>query len=346
MNKTYIIAEIGCNHNGVFDNAIKMIDLAKQSGADAVKFQIFNSRDLISKIAPKANYQKKGTSDLETQLEMTKKLELSQQDYLKILDYCQKEQIDVFATPFDIGSIDFLEKVNQSIWKIPSGEINNIPYLERLIKVKKAKIFILSTGMSTLKEVKFCVDFLSQSKKKIFILHCNTEYPTPTEDINLNSIKYLEKHFPKYDIGFSDHSSNIYASIASIAIGAKIIERHVTLDKDMEGPDHKASLDFVQFEQMCKGIREVEVAMGKYGKFVTGSEKKNIFIARKSIVAKKEIKKGELFTTENITTKRPGNGISSLYWHKILGKKAEQNFKEDDLISLKKIKWEEQKWKK
>lgn len=337
MSRVYIVAEIGCNHNGDFELAKRMVDEAKKSGVDAVKFQTFKADQLISKYAPKAEYQIKVTGNQESQLEMTKKLELPYDEFIKLEEYAKQLGLDVFSTPFDFDSIDFLASRKQKMWKIPSGELLNLPYLERICQLPiEDKEIILSTGMATIDEVKLCLDVITNNgmtPDRITILHCNTEYPTPFEDVNLNSILGFKKEFRDYNIGFSDHSPGFFAGIAAIPYGISFIEKHFTLDKNFEGPDHKASVTPEELTILCEGIRAVEASLGSYEKLVTQSEKKNKIVARKSIVAKRDIKKGEVFTTDNITTKRPGNGISPMSWYDILGQIAEQDFGEDQLIS-------------
>lgn len=336
MNKVYIVAEIGCNHNGDFKLAKQMVEVAKSCGVDAVKFQTFKADQLISKYAPKAEYQIKVTGATESQLEMTKKLELPYDEFIKLENYAKELGLDVFSTPFDFDSINFLASQKQKVWKIPSGEILNLPYLEKIAKLPiEDKEIVISTGMATIEEIKLALSVLEKngvSKDKITILHCNTEYPTPYEDVNLNAIKHLQKEFSEYKIGFSDHSEGYFAGIASVPYGITFIEKHFTLDKNFDGPDHKASVTPNELELLCKGIRAVEKALGSSEKIVTNSEKKNKIVARKSIVAKKNIKKGDTYTIENITTKRPGNGISPMSWYEILGKVAEKDFEEDQLI--------------
>lgn len=336
MNKIYIVAEIGCNHNGDFRLAKQMIEVAKECGVDAVKLQTFKANQLISKYAPKAEYQIKVTGLTESQLEMTKKLELPYDTFVKLENYAKELGLDVFSTPFDFDSIDFLASQKQKVWKIPSGEILNLPYLEKIAKLPvEDKEIVISTGMATIEEIKLALSVLEKNgvlKDKITILHCNTEYPTPYEDVNLNAIKHLQKEFSEYKIGFSDHSEGYFAGIASVPYGITFIEKHFTLDKNFDGPDHKASVTPNELELLCRGIRAVEKALGSSEKIVTNSEKKNKIVARKSIVAKKNIKKGDIYTIENITTKRPGNGISPMSWYEILGKVAEKDFEEDQLI--------------
>lgn len=336
MSKVYIVAEIGCNHNGDFQLAKKMVDEAKKSGVDAVKFQTFKADQLISKIAPKAEYQIKVTGNDESQLEMTRKLELPYAEFIKLENYARSLGLDVFSTPFDFVSIDFLASRQQKVWKIPSGELLNLPYLEKIARLPiEGKSIVLSTGMSTVDEIKLSLNVLEEngmSPQNMTILHCNTEYPTPLEDVNLNVISSFKRIFSEYNIGFSDHSPGYFVGIASVPYGISFIEKHFTLDKNFAGPDHKASVTPEELTLLCKGIRAVEKALGSSEKQVTLSERKNKVVARKSIVAKCDIKKGEVYTLENITTKRPGNGISPMSWYEILGKEAEQDFTEDELI--------------
>lgn len=335
-NKIYIVAEIGCNHNGDIELAKQMISIAKECGVDAVKFQTFKSEELISKYAPKAEYQIKNTGEQETQLEMTKKLELTYDEYIELEKYAVELGIDIFSTPFDLQSIDFLMSREQKIWKIPSGEILNLPYLEKIANyVKKEGQIIISTGMSSIDEIKACLEVFehkSISKNRITILHCNTEYPTPYEDVNLNAFNNLKEIFPGYKFGFSDHSSSYYAAFAAIPYGITFIEKHFTLSKDFKGPDHKASLDPLELKELCKGVRIIEKCLGSNKKFITSSERKNRIVARKSIVAKINIRKGEVYTEENLTIKRPGNGISPMKWYEIIGKIAEKDFLQDEII--------------
>ncbi|MFQ1644826.1 N-acetylneuraminate synthase [Aeromonas veronii] len=337
MSKIYIVAEIGCNHNGDFELAKKMVNEAKAAGVDAVKFQTFKADQLISKFAPKAEYQIKVTGNEESQLEMTRKLELPYDEFIKLEEYAKELGLEVFSTPFDFDSIDFLATRKQKIWKIPSGELLNLPYLEKIAKLDiDGKEIVLSTGMATIDEIKLTLEVLrinGVSADKITILHCNTEYPTPYEDVNLNSIAGFKKTFSDYKIGFSDHSPGYFAGIASVPYGITFIEKHFTLDKNFSGPDHKASVTPDELTLLCEGIRAVEMCLGSYDKLVTKSERKNKIVARKSIVAKRDIKKGETFTIENVTTKRPGNGISPMSWYDLLGQVAEHDFSEDQLIN-------------
>lgn len=328
---TYIIAEIGCNHNGSFELAKKMVDVAVDCGVDAVKFQTFRADLLISKYAPKAEYQKITTGEQDSQLEMTRKLELGFDEYVKLRDYGLKKGVDVFSTPFDEVSLDFLIALDMPVYKIPSGEITNLPYLQKI--GKQGKKVILSTGMATLKEIKEAVQILQENgTEDICILHCTTEYPTPYEELNLNVISTLKEEFPQLDIGYSDHSVGYEVPIIAATLGATMIEKHFTLDADMEGPDHKASATPDVLRRMVTGIRILEQALGRFEKIPAEVEKKNKIVARKSIVAKRDIKKGEVFTRENITVKRPGNGISPMFWYELLGKMSEGDFPEDALI--------------
>lgn len=336
MNKVFIVAEIGCNHNGDYNLARKMVEVAKECGVDAVKFQTFKADKLISKYAPKAEYQKKVTDSQESQLDMTRKLELSYDEFIKLSEYAKDLGLISFSTPFDFESIDFLSSQKQIIWKIPSGEITNLPYLEKIARLDiKGKEIVISTGMATIKEIREALKVFEKNgmkKEKITILHCNTEYPTPFEDVNLNSISYLKKEFSEYKIGFSDHSEGYLAGVASVPYGITFIEKHFTLDKNFEGPDHKASVTPEELKKLCEGIRIVEKCLGVCDKIVTNSEGRNKVVARKSIIANCRIKKGEIFTEKTLTTKRPGNGISPMYWYEILGKEAERDFEEDELI--------------
>ena len=338
MSKIVIVAEIGCNHNGDYQIARKMVLKAKECGVDGVKFQTFNSEALISRFAPKADYQKVTTGTSTTQLEMTKKLELKGEDYLKLKEYALNLGLVVFSTPFDLDSIDFLYKNGQNIWKIPSGELTNLPYLEKIGSLKyENKNIILSTGMATIEEIKTAINVLIKNGTKeseITLLHCTTQYPAEDNEINLGAINDLKNNFPNFKIGFSDHSKGYIAAIGAAAIGVCMIEKHFTLDKNMQGPDHKASINPEELILLCENVRRIEKMLGCGKKVVTESEEKNKIAARKSIVAKCDIKKGEILTTKNITVKRPGNGISPMKWYEILGKKAEKDFKEDELITV------------
>lgn len=328
----YIIAEAGDNHNGDFDLAIKLIDAAAEAGADCVKFQTFKTEEVISKFAPKAQYQMETTGTGDTQFDMVKKLELPFDDFNKLYAYSEKKRIQFLSTPFDIPSISFLNSLNLPFWKIPSGEITNLPYLLAIAETRKP--VIMSTGMCEIEEIQAAMDILKQNDTpNITLLHCNTEYPTPFEDVNLNAIRTLNERFD-VEVGYSDHTTGIEVPIAAAALGATVIEKHFTLDRNMEGPDHKASLEPSELSYMVASIRNVEKAMGNGIKAPSRSEQKNICIARKSIVARCDIKKGELFSTDNITAKRPGSGISPMRWFDVLGTAAKRDFEEDELIEV------------
>lgn len=330
--KTTIIAEAGVNHNGSIDLAKQLIDVAKKAGADYVKFQTFTAKSLVTKFADKAQYQKTSTHKSESQFEMLKKLELNYDSHIELIKYCDEIGIEFLSTAFDLDSIDMLNQLNIALFKIPSGEINNIPYLRYIGSLGRP--IIMSTGMSTIKEIQLALKTLSESganKRDITILHCNTEYPTPLHDVNLNAMITIRDEL-NVPVGYSDHTIGFDTSIAAVALGAKVIEKHFTLDTDMEGPDHKASLNPNKLYQMIKSIRNVEILLGSNIKQPTASEKKNISIARKSIVAKVNIKKGDIFNNNNLTTKRPGTGISPIYWDEFIGKKSKKDYTTDELI--------------
>lgn len=336
MKHVFIVAEIGCNHNGSKDLAREMVIKAKECGVDAVKFQTFKADALISCYAPKAEYQKETTGTVESQLEMTKKLELSHDDLIELKAYAESLGLVVFSTPFDLDSVDFLNSIGQSLWKIPSGEITNLPYLKRIgaIKIDNKKI-ILSSGMATIDEIKTCIGVLVEAgtnENDIILLHCNTEYPTPDKDVNILAINDLKEQFPNVSIGFSDHSVGYVAAVGAAILGVSLIEKHFTLDKNFAGPDHKASATPEELKALVENVRRIEVMAGSSKKIVTESERKNKIVARKSIVAARNIVKGEILTEENITCKRPGNGISPMKWYDILGKVAEKDFRTDELI--------------
>jgi len=332
MNNIFIIGEAGVNHNGSLELAKRMIDAAKDAGVDAVKFQTFVSENLVSCFAEKAEYQKAATGAAENQLEMIKKLELSYDDFRALKSYAEKLDIIFLSTPFDIDSIDFLAELGMDIFKIPSGEITNLPYLIRIGNLKRK--VILSTGMSSISDINEAVTILQNAgTDDITLLHCNTAYPTPYEDVNLHVMNTLHETF-RLPVGYSDHTNGIEVSIAAAALGAVVIEKHFTLDRTMEGPDHKASLEPSELKQMVQAIRHIEQALGSSEKQPTGSELVNRDIARKSIVAKCGIKAGTVFTEDNITVKRPGNGISPMKWFEVLGQKATRDFVYDELIEL------------
>lgn len=327
-----IIAEAGVNHNGSLELAKKMVVAAAEAGADYIKFQTFCPERLVSRFAQKAEYQKQTTGAQESQLEMLEKLALRQEDFLKLKEYCKQQGIGFISTPFDLESIEFLNTLDMDFWKLPSGEITNLPYLVKIAKTQKP--IVMSTGMCELVEVEKAVDCLKNAGAgNISLLHCNTEYPTPMEDVNLNAMLTLKEAF-HLPVGYSDHTKGIEIPIAAAAMGAVIIEKHFTLDRKMEGPDHRASLEPTELKAMVSSVRNVEKAMGTGEKKPSESEWKNITIARKSIVAKCFIKKGEIFSESNLTVKRPGSGICPMNWFDVIGKKAEKDFKEDELITL------------
>ena len=332
--KVFIIAEAGVNHNGSMDIAKKLITVASEAGCDAVKFQTFKTEKLVSVHAKKAEYQKKNDRSSGSQLDMLKKLELSYDDHKELIEYCRKYAIEFLSTPFDLESIKLLNKLGLTTFKIPSGEITNLPYLRALGKLNKE--VILSTGMATLKEVKEAYNVLIEFGTKhdnITMLHANTEYPTPYKDVNLRAMQTIAQEL-NIKIGYSDHTLGIEVSIVAVAMGAKIVEKHFTLDKTMSGPDHKASLEPSELKAMVKAIRNIEFAMGDGQKKPSKSETKNIVIARKSIVAAKEISVGELFNESNLTTKRPGTGVSPMKWDEVIGRKAKREYYPDDLIEF------------
>lgn len=333
MNKkVFIIAEAGVNHNGSVELAKKLIDAAVEAKADAVKFQTFKAEKLVSKKAKKASYQKETTDKNESQFDMIKKLELDIETHKELMTYCRQKNIMFLSTPFDIESIDMLDSLGLEIFKIPSGEITNLPYLRHIGRLNKK--VILSTGMADIGEIEDALNVLTKAgtkKRDITVLHANTQYPTPMEDVNLKAMTTIGRTF---DIayGYSDHTLGIEVDIAAVALGASAIEKHFTLDKSMQGPDHKASLEPHELKAMVKAIRNIEKAIGNGIKKPSKSEKKNIHVARKSIVASRDIKKGEIFDEANITTKRAGKGISPMRWDEVLGSVALKNYREDEPI--------------
>lgn len=332
--KVIIIAEAGVNHNGSYELAIKMVDEAKRAGADYVKFQTAKPELVISTFAPKAEYQKETTGAAESQLEMCKAIHLPLTDYKPLKEYCDKVGIGFMSTPFDLVSIDVLEPLDMDYYKIPSGEITNLPYLRKI--ASKHRPVILSTGMCEIEEVEAALQVLEQDGVKrsdVIVLHCNTEYPTPMCDVNLRAMDDLRRSLG-VEVGYSDHTKGIEVPIAAVALGARVIEKHFTLDKTMEGPDHKASLEPDELKAMVDAIRNIEQALGDGHKHVSPSERKNMDIARKSIVAARDIRKGEVLTEENITTKRPGNGISPMRWDSVIGTTAIRDFGYDELIEI------------
>lgn len=332
MKHVCIIAEAGVNHNGSFELAKKMVDAAKEAGVDYVKFQTFKPEKLVSKFAEKADYQKETTGNDETQLDMLKKLTLTNDNFIEIKKYCDQIGIGFISTPFDLDSIEFLETFNMDFWKVSSGEVTNLPYLEAIART--GRDVVMSTGMCNVQEINEAVLVLEKNgTKNITLLHCNTQYPTPFEDVNLKAMGTIKEATNK-KVGYSDHTLGIEVPIAAVAMGAEVIEKHFTLDKNMEGPDHRASLNPSELKAMVSGIRNIEKALGEGLKVASASEIANKAVARKSIVAARNISKGESLTEDNLTTKRPGNGISPMKWHDVLGTRAVRDFKEDELIEL------------
>lgn len=334
MRKVFFIAEAGVNHNGQMVLARKLIDAAARAGADAVKFQTFIAEHVISRYAPKARYQLKTTGKDESQLAMARKLQFNEMQFAALDRHCQKRGIMFLSTPFDLASIDVLQRLRLKIFKIPSGEITNLPYLRKIGRLQKK--IILSTGMSYLKEVRAAIEVLvssGTSPRNISVLHCTTEYPAPYEDVNLRAMLTMHRALG-VEVGYSDHTPGIEIPIAAVALGARIIEKHFTLDKHMKGPDHKASLDVAELKAVIKAVRHVEAALGHGVKRPADCELKNIPIARKSIIAARAITQGQIFTSANLTVKRPGTGISPMQWDRVLGRRAKRDFQEDELISV------------
>lgn len=335
MSKVLIIAEAGVNHNGSIQVAKQLVDKAVEAGVDIIKFQTFKSEKLVSKAAKQAEYQQRniGKED-EGQLAMLKKLELSVESHYELMSYCKERNIRFWSTAFDMESIEFLHSLNMGLWKIPSGEITNYPYIKKIASFHED--VILSTGMCELSDIEAALSVLVEEgvrKEQITVLHCNTEYPTPYQDVNLRAMLEIGEKF-EVNIGYSDHTQGIEVPIAAVALGASVIEKHFTLDKKMEGPDHKASLEPDELKAMVSAIRHIEQAMGNGHKTISDSERKNIEIARKSIVAACPIKKGEVLSEDNLTVKRPGSGISPMRWNEVVGTFAVKDFEEEDLIEL------------
>ena len=327
----YIIAEAGVNHNGDINLAYQLVDAAKAAGVDCIKFQTFKSENLVSHTAQKAEYQKAATGD-SSQQDMLKQLELSFGEFVSLKEYCDRKGICFLSTPFDFESIEFLNFIEMPFWKIPSGEVTNYPYLVALAKTGKP--VVMSTGMCEMQEIEDAIAVQRENgTSEIKLLHCNTEYPTPYEDVNLRAMKTLRDAFG-VEVGYSDHTKGIEVPIAAVAMGAAVIEKHFTLDRNMEGPDHKASLEPQELKQMVDSIRHIEAALGSGDKRPSPSEKKNMAVARKSIVAAARIKAGDMLTEENITVKRPGNGICPMRWKEVLGTRAVRDFEEDELIEI------------
>lgn len=330
--ETFIIAEAGVNHNGDITLAKQLVDVAVESGVDAVKFQTFSAENLVCQNTPKAEYQKQRTVSDESQFDMLKKLELDPDAHRILINHCRNRGVQFLSSPFDLESIDLLNELGMDTFKIPSGEITNLPYLRKLGGLKKRTI--LSTGMSTMAEIEAAIHVLFASgldKNMLALLHCNTEYPTPMADVNLRAIQTMADHF-NISVGYSDHTLGIEIPIAAVALGARVIEKHFTLDKKMPGPDHAASLEPLELVSMVKAIRNLEQALGDGVKRPTPSEEKNRSVARKSIVAKQSIRKGDLLTAENLIAKRPGVGISPMEWDRIVGTRAVKSFHPDEKI--------------
>jgi N,N'-diacetyllegionaminate synthase len=327
-----IIAEAGVNHNGDIEIAKSLIDAAADAKADIVKFQTFSAERQVTINAPKAQYQKEGSKSNESQFLMLKKLELSEEMHFELIKYCKTREIGFLSTGFDIQSVDFLNGLNQKMFKIPSGEITNLPYLRHIGKIGKP--VLLSTGMSNLKEVEAALEVLEKSgtpRNKITVLQCTSSYPAPKNETNLTAMNTFKKEL-NVAVGFSDHTLGIDISLAAVALGATVIEKHFTLDKSLPGPDHKASLEPNELKEMIVAIRNIQASLGDGVKKVMPSEIPNIDVARKSLVAKEKINNGDIYTSENITTKRPGTGVSPMFWDQFLGKKASRNYDIDDLI--------------
>lgn len=339
MNKTFIIAEAGVNHNGSMEMAKQLIDVAVEAKVDAVKFQTFIAENVMSKYAVKAEYQKESTGGDESQLEMVKKLQLGFEDFIELKKYCEGKNIQFLSTPFDLVSVDFLKTLNMGLWKIPSGEITNLPYLTKIGAYKEKIIF--STGMCTLGDIENALGILMEAgtaKENITVLHCNTEYPTPMKDVNLTAMLTIKNAFG-IQVGYSDHTLGIEVPVAAVAMGAKVIEKHFTLDKSLPGPDQQASLDPNELKQMVIAIRNIEAALGTGTKVPSSSEKKNMDIARKSIHLAKEVKKGQVLTADDLTIKRPGNGISPMMINDVIGTIAMKDLKEDYLLNFNDFAW-------
>lgn len=334
MNHTIIIAEAGVNHNGFVELAKKMVDAARECGVDYIKFQTFKAEKIANKFALQADYQKRNLHEDTSQVEMLRRLELSDKDFVFLRDYCDSRDVRFMSTPFDLESIDFLCGLGMDYMKVPSGEITNLPYLRKI--AAKGIPVIMSTGMCGLGEIEDALDILytgGMSIDDITLLHCNTEYPTPMADVNLRAMETLRSAFGT-KVGYSDHTRGIEVPVAAVALGATVIEKHFTLDKTLPGPDHVASLEPSELKAMTEAIRNIEIASGTSAKRVSSSERKNIAVARKSIVAAKDIKAGECLTEDNLAVKRPGSGISPMLWDSVIGKRAIRDFATDELIEL------------
>lgn len=337
MNKTIIIAEAGVNHNGDIETAKRLIDVAAEAGVDYVKFQTFKANKIVTKQAKRADYQNNNTKDSDTQYEMLKKLELNEESHHLLIKYCNHKGIKFLSTGFDLDSLEFLNKIGIKLAKIPSGEITNYPYLKKVAQLYSD--IILSTGMSDMDDINEALAILLKfgvKKENITILHCNTEYPTPMLDVNLKAMLHIQTEL-NMKIGYSDHTLGIEVPIAAVALGARVIEKHFTLDRNLPGPDHRASLEPLELKQMVSSIRNIEEAIAGNGlKEPSNSEKKNIRIARKSIHLKRDIKEGEIINEEDIISLRPGDGICSMKWNEIIGNKVSKNLK-----AFHKLNWED-----
>ena len=334
MGKTLIIAEAGVNHNGSLDLALNLVDAAADSGADYVKFQTFKAEKLVTKSAATADYQKKNMGGGDSQYEMLKRLELSEDDHRAIIERCDERGIKFLSTAFDLDSVDFLDSLGTDLWKIPSGEISNYPYLRKI--ASKNGHVVMSTGMCRMEDISAALAALKengQSLEKVTLLHCNTEYPTPFEDVNLLAMRQMKDTFG-LRVGYSDHTPGIEVPIAATALGATVIEKHFTLDRTLPGPDHRASLEPQELKAMVDAIRNIELALGDGHKAVSPSESKNVAIARKSIVAARPIKEGEILSEDNLDVKRPGTGLSPMRWKEVVGTRAVRDFETDEMIEL------------
>lgn len=328
----FIIAEVGVNHNGSLELAKQLVDVAKDCGADAVKFQTFKAATLVTKSAKQADYQTTNTGKQESQFDMLKRLELSEADHQELVHYCQLKHIEFMSTPFDLQSIQFLNGLGVKRFKIPSGEITNYPYLKMVGSFNKE--IVLSTGMASLADIEAALNLLIESdtdKDKITILHATTDYPTQMPDVNLRAMQTIAQAF-KIKVGYSDHTPGIEVPTAAVALGAAVIEKHFTIDKNLPGPDHKASLEPQELKAMVSAIRNIEIALGDGVKRASSNEQKNMQVARKSIVALTDIQQGDVFTEQNLTVKRPGTGISPMRWNEIIGQVAQKDYLADELI--------------
>lgn len=343
-DSTYIIAEIGCNHCGDPVLARRMVEEAVRTGVDAVKFQAFRAVDLISRFAPKARYQVEATGEGGSQLEMTRALELPWEEIDALIRYAKSLGIDAFSTPFDLGSVAFLEGHGQRVWKVPSGEVTDLPYLEAVGAVEvPGKRVLLSTGMCTVCEVAECLRVLEAAgndPSNVTLLHCNTEYPTPDRDVNVSAVATLREAFPGHEVGLSDHSVGPVAAIMAVVLGARVVEKHFTLDRSLPGPDQRASATPEELAELVRCVRRAEKMLGDGRKAPTLSERQNIVAARRSIVAARDIEEGEEFDASNLACKRPGNGISPMMWREVVGRRAQRAFVEDELIVLDGVPWQ------